>query len=187
MLRCKLRREVGCGYGAHEFISARPESLRNWLAGAEIRNDSAGKKGGLIARPPFFVPSTFHGAVSASLPGQYCISGRGPTCTRLGRSPRSGSASGKSPGTTVSFAATRTQEHPAPWLKCRPQRQTSRVSTSCSPPIRSMANLTRWRDAGRQNRLPAIFYAALTLNLPKSGIHSRGYRFRLQLHAARPA
>jgi hypothetical protein len=49
-----LRRDAGCGYGAQEFTSAEPESPNIWLARAGIRNDSAGKKGGLIASPPFF-------------------------------------------------------------------------------------------------------------------------------------
>jgi hypothetical protein len=50
-----LRRGAGCGYGAQEFISAGPESLKIWLARAGNRNDSAGKKGGHHSGPPFFI------------------------------------------------------------------------------------------------------------------------------------
>lgn len=55
MLQCMLRSRGGRGYGAQEFISAGPESLKIWLAGAEIRDDSAGKKGGHRSGPPFFI------------------------------------------------------------------------------------------------------------------------------------
>ena len=48
-----LRFRAACGYPAQEFISAGPESLKIWLASAEIRNDSAGIKGGLLVGPPF--------------------------------------------------------------------------------------------------------------------------------------
>jgi hypothetical protein len=50
-----LRFLATCGYVAHEFISAGADSIRIWLTGVEIRNDSAGIKGGLLAGPPFFV------------------------------------------------------------------------------------------------------------------------------------
>jgi hypothetical protein len=55
MLQCMLPSRATYRYVAHEFISAGAYSLKVWLTSAEIRNDSAGIKGGLLAGPPFFV------------------------------------------------------------------------------------------------------------------------------------
>jgi hypothetical protein len=55
-----LRRRKADGYAAQDFISAGAESFKLARPSLMVRNDSAGKKGGLFAGPPFFFAALRH-------------------------------------------------------------------------------------------------------------------------------